>query len=124
MSCGFFKTDLYSNIDGLNTHNLKARLGLHVHKDVVIDNTNTQYYGIANIYHDLLKPKTITLNDRTGTGQASVNERFDRTSWELGAGIQGQVGKNTYLYADARYERSFKGNKEAGKVNFGVKASF
>jgi len=117
-------SDLYSNIDGLNTHNLKARLGLRVHKDVVINNKDAQYYGIANIHHDLIKPKTITLHDRTGTGQASVNERFDRTSWEIGAGIQGQVGKNTYLYADARYERSFKGNKEAGKINFGVKASF
>ena len=117
-------SDLYSNIAGVNAHNLRARLGLRVYKDVVIDNKDAQYYGIVNIHHDLLKPKTITLYDRTGTGQASVSERFDRTSWEVGAGIQGQVGKNTYLYADARYERSFKGNKEAGQINLGVKASF
>ena len=55
---------------------------------------------------------------------ASVKERFDRTSWELGAGIQGRVGKATYLYADARYERSFKGNTSAAKVTMGVKSSF
>ena len=90
----------------------------------MVNGKEAQYYGILNLHHDLLKSKTITLHDNNGTGVASVNERFDRTSWEIGAGIQGRVGKATYLYADARYERSFRGNTSAAKVTMGVKSSF
>ena len=39
-------------------------------------------------------------------------------------GIQGHIRNNTYIYADARYQRSFKGNKEGAQFNVGIKASF
>ena len=39
-------------------------------------------------------------------------------------GIQGHIRNNTYVYADARYQRSFKGNKEGAQFNVGIKASF
>ena len=117
-------SDKYSHIDGFGAHNLRARLGVRLNKDEMVNGKEAQYYGIVNLHHDLLKPKTITLHDNNGTGTASVKERFDRTSWEIGAGIQGRVGKATYLYADARYERSFKGNTSAAKVTMGVKSSF
>ncbi|MFZ1891699.1 MAG: autotransporter outer membrane beta-barrel domain-containing protein, partial [Formosimonas sp.] len=117
-------SDKYSNIDGFNAHNLRARLGVRLNKDEMVNGKEAQYYGIVNLHHDLLKPKIVVLNDNNGTGVARVNERFDRTSWEIGAGIQGRVGKATYLYADARYERSFRGNTSAAKVTMGVKSSF
>ena len=117
-------SDKYSNIDGFNAHNLRARLGVRLNKDEMVNGKEAQYYGIVNLHHDLLKTKAVVLHDNNGTGTASVKERFDRTSWEIGAGIQGRVGKATYLYADARYERSFKGNTSAAKVTMGVKSSF
>ena len=117
-------SDKYSNIDGFNAHNLRARVGVRLNKDELVNGKEAQYYGIANVHHDLLKTKNIMLHDKNGTGSASVTEQYDRTSWELGAGIQGRVGKATYLYGDARYERSFKGNTSAAKVTLGVKSSF
>ena len=117
-------SDKYSNIDGFNAHNLRARLGVRLNKDELVNGKEAQYYGIVNLHHDLLKTKAVVLHDNNGTGTASVREKYDRTSWELGAGIQGRVGKATYLYADARYERSFKGNTSAAKVTMGVKSSF
>ena len=117
-------SDKYSHIDGFGAHNLRARLGVRLNKDEMVNGKEAQYYGIVNVHHDLLKTKAVVLHDNNGTGTASVKERFDRTSWELGAGIQGRVGKATYLYADARYERSFKGNTSAAKVTMGVKSSF
>ena len=68
--------------------------------------------------HDFIKPEAVTI------GNTTVRENFDRTYWELGAGIQGQVAKNTYVYADARYQQSFHGNQHAGKVNVGIKTRF
>ncbi len=117
-------SDKYSHIDGFGAHNLRARLGVRLNKDEMVNGKEAQYYGIVNLHHDLLKTKAVVLHDNNGTGTASVKERFDRTSWEIGAGIQGRVGKATYLYADARYERSFKGNTSAAKVTMGVKSSF
>ena len=76
------------------------------------------------MHHDFLKAKSITLNDRVGNGSASVRESYDRTFGEVGLGIQGQIRNNTYVYADARYQRSFKGNKEGAQLNVGIKASF
>ena len=90
----------------------------------MVDNKAAQYYGIVNVHHDFLKAKSITLHDRVGTGSASVRESYDRTFGEVGLGIQGQIRNNTYVYADARYQRSFKGNKESAQFNVGIKASF
>lgn len=117
-------TDRYSNIDGLNASQLRGRLGLRVYKDFKVDNKAAQYYGIVNVHHDFLKAKSITLNDRVGNGSASVRESYDRTFGEVGLGIQGHIRNNTYVYADARYQRSFKGNKEGAQFNVGIKASF
>lgn len=112
--------DTLSRVDGFNSDNLRARVGLRVHKDVGA----AQYYAIANVTHDFLKPQTLTLHDQVGTGSASVNERFDKTAFEVGAGISGQVGKTTSIYADARYEQSFAGHRSGAKFNVGVKTSF
>ncbi len=117
-------TDRYSNIDGLNASQLRGRLGLRVYKDFMVDNKAAQYYGIVNVHHDFLKAKSVTLHDRVGMGSASVRESYDRTFGEVGLGIQGHIRNNTYVYADARYQRSFKGNKEGAQFNVGIKASF
>ncbi len=117
-------SDKYSNIAGENTHNLRGRLGLRLAKDTAIEGQSAQYYAIANVVHDFIKPKSVSLSDVTGTGSSHVTENFDRTYGEIGAGIQGSVSKSTDIYADARYQRSFKGEKESAQFNVGVKVSF
>jgi outer membrane autotransporter protein len=67
-------SDTYSNIDGFSAHQLRARLGLRLNRDTTINGSTAHYYGIVNLHHDLLKPKTIHLSDRVGTGTASVSE--------------------------------------------------
>ena len=111
--------DAISKVDGYDAHTLRGRVGLRVHKDVSYGtDRQAQYYAIGNVIHDFIKPEAVTI------GNTTVRENFDRTYWELGAGIQGQVAKNTYVYADARYQQSFHGNQHAGKVNVGIKTRF
>ena len=111
--------DAISKVEGYDAHTLRGRVGLRVHKDVNYGtDRQAQYYAIGNVIHDFIKPEAVTI------GNTTVRENFDRTYWELGAGIQGQVAKNTYVYADARYQQSFHGNQHAGKVNVGIKTRF
>jgi outer membrane autotransporter protein len=111
--------DAISKVEGYDAHTLRGRVGLRVHKDVSYGtDRQAQYYAIGNVIHDFIKPEAVTI------GNTTVRENFDRTYWELGAGIQGQVAKNTYVYADARYQQSFHGNQHAGKVNVGIKTRF
>ena len=117
-------SDLYSNVSIGNSHQLRARLGLRVHKDVKNCDNDAQYYTLLNVGHDFLNSNDITLTNRSGVGSVNVDESFDRTYGEIGAGIQGQVAKTTFLYADARYQQSFKGNKNGASFNFGVKFNF
>ena len=111
--------DAISKVDGYDAHTLRGRVGLRIHKDANYGtDRQAQYYAIGNVIHDFIKPEAVTI------GNTTVRENFDRTYWELGAGIQGQVAKNTYVYADARYQQSFHGNQHAGKVNVGIKTRF
>lgn len=47
-----------------------------------------------------------------------------RSYGEIGGDIQGSSSKSTDLYADARYQRSFNGNKEGVQLHIGVQAKF
>ena len=118
-------SDQFSNISSLNTHNLRARLGLRVHKQTNPDSAKSaQYYGIVNLHQDLISPKSIQLTSLSGSNTVGVSEKYDRTTWELGAGVQHPLGKDTYFYGDARYEQSFGDRKHSGKITFGIKSSF
>lgn len=117
-------SDAYSNIASLNSNDLLARLGVRVSKDVQLNSGRAQYYAIANIKHNFIKPKSITLNDRTSSAVDQVTESFDKTFGEVGVGIQGQVNSKTYLYGDARYQRSFNGNQQGAVFNLGLKLQF
>ncbi|TDR28908.1 autotransporter outer membrane beta-barrel domain-containing protein [Hydromonas duriensis] len=116
--------DAYSNIHYKNNNSLRGRLGLRLSKDSTIDGQAAQYYGITNVVYDFIKPSDIELTNRTSTGSSSVGEQFDRSYGEIGGGIQGSLSKSTDMYADARYQRSFNGNKEGVQFNIGVKAKF
>lgn len=116
--------DIYSHVSGFNTDSLKARLGVRLSKDSSIKGNKTQFYTTANVHQELFNPKSVHLTDLVGTGSASVSEKFDKTSWELGAGMQSQVSKSTRLFADARYQRSFAGKASDGKLTLGIQTDF
>ena len=117
--------DQFSKISSLNTDHLRARLGLRVYKERHPDSSKTaQYYAIANIHHDLISPESVELAALNSDDRVGVSERYDRTSWEVGAGVQHPLSKNTYFYGDARYEQSFGDRKHSGKITFGIKSSF
>ena len=117
--------DQFSKISSLNTDHLRARLGLRVYKERHPDSSKTaQYYAIANIHHDLISPESVELAALNSEDRVGVSERYDRTSWEVGAGVQHPLSKNTYFYGDARYEQSFGDRKHSGKITFGIKSSF
>ena len=117
--------DQFSKISSLNADHLRARLGLRVYKERHPDSSKTaQYYAIANIHHDLISPESVELAALNSEDRVGVSERYDRTSWEVGAGVQHPLSKNTYFYGDARYEQSFGDRKHSGKITFGIKSSF
>lgn len=117
-------SDAFSRIDGDNVSSLRARLGARLTKDVLSNGKNAQYYAIANINYDVMGSQSTVANDLYNKDGVVLSEEFDKTSAELGLGVQGKVGKSTYLYADARYERSFKGNRDSSKFNVGLKSHF
>ena len=118
-------SDQFSRISRLDADHLRARLGLRAYQERHPDSVKTaQYYAIANIYHDLISPEAIELTALNSESRTNISERYDRTSWELGAGVQHPLGKNTYFYGDARYEQSFGDRKHSGKITFGIKCSF
>lgn len=117
--------DQFSKISSLNADHLRARLGLRVYKERHPDSSKTaQYYAIANIHHDLISPESVELAALNSDDRVGVSERYDHTSWEVGAGVQHPLSKNTYFYGDARYEQSFGDRKHSGKITFGIKSSF
>ena len=79
---------------------------------------NAQVYGVANVIQDFINPTDVTI------GGTNVNEKFDKTTLEVGGGFQVPVSGTTYVYTDARYDRSIKGNKEQGKLTIGFKTQF
>ena len=112
-------SDSISSISGYSADTFRSRVGVRI-----FDNVKTAakkeivYYGVANIVHDLNKPSAVTV------GTTSVSERFDQTYGELGFGAQGWVAKSTYLYADARYQKSFGGNMHGSQFHLGLKIEF
>ncbi|MGL4767968.1 MAG: autotransporter outer membrane beta-barrel domain-containing protein [Formosimonas sp.] len=113
-------SDAYSDVSSMNNNQLRARAGVRVgSKPVVVEEkTGAQYYAIANVVHDFIKPKALD------TGLEKLHGSFDRTLFELGAGLDAKVGLNTQVYGDVRYQRSFRGNKSGAQANVGIKIKF
>ena len=117
-----FNDDI-SGIDGYGASTLRGRLGVRVYRHLEstkemkqID--NAQVYGVANVIQDFINPTDVAV------GGTNVSEKFDKTTLEVGGGFQVPVTGTTYVYTDARYDRSIKGNKEQGKLTIGFKTQF
>lgn len=116
--------DKYSHVSGSSNHGLTARLGLRLYHDSIINKQAAQHYVLANVVHNLLGEQSTRLYDHSSSDSIRADESFDRSFFEIGGGLQGQVGKNTFIYGDARYQRSFRGNSQGAAVNLGVKTKF
>ena len=117
-----FNDDI-SGIDAYGASTLRGRLGVRVYRHLestknIQQIDNAQVYGVANIVQDFINPTDVTI------GGANVSEKFDKTTLEVGGGFQVPVTGTTYVYTDARYDRSIKGNKEQGKLTIGFKTQF
>ena len=101
-------------------YGLRGRVGFRLAYNKPNDKQRTRtYYFIGNIWHDFKATGNALI------GRDKLTEKFDRTWWELGLGSQFSLSENTYLYADARYEKSFDSNQHKGyQGTVGVKYSW
>ena len=101
-------------------YGLRGRVGFRLAYNKPNDKQRTRtYYFIGNIWHDFKATGNALI------GRDKLTEKFARTWWELGLGSQFSLSENTYLYADARYEKSFDSNRHKGyQGTVGVKYSW
>jgi outer membrane autotransporter protein len=106
-------------VDQGSQSGLRGRVGVRVAHNAQSSGddyqTNT-FYGVANIWHDFLNPKAVSI------GQDRVGEKYATTWAEIGLGVQRAVGKHSYVYADARYEHDLGKTKRDGyRGTIGIK---
>lgn len=97
-------------VQGDTHHGLRGRMGVRLaYNTQAADKyrTNT-VYAIANILQDLKGGNAVSI------GLDQVKEVNAKTWFEVGLGGQLPVGKQSYVYADARYERNLGGPKREG----------
>ncbi|HHK5568713.1 TPA: autotransporter outer membrane beta-barrel domain-containing protein [Neisseria lactamica] len=101
-------------------YGLRGRVGFRLAHNQPNDKQRTRtYYFTGNIWHDFKARGNALI------GSDKLAGKFARTWWELGLGSQFFLSENTYLYADARYEKSFGSNKHHGcQGTVGVKYSW
>ena len=92
-------------------HGLRGRVGVRLAHNAQASEKNYQtqtFYAVANVWHDFINPKSV------GIGRDNLSEKYASTWGEVGVGVQFPVGKHSYLYADARYERDLGSSKREG----------
>jgi autotransporter family porin len=112
--------DKFSNIDAQDFNTVRGRIGARIHNSGQ-SKTETRYYGIVNLNHDLVKTKKMTLQAKDASQTTEVGETFDQTYAEVGVGAQAQLSEGTWGFVDARYEHGIKGRKNTWKLNVGVR---
>lgn len=112
-----FNDDL-SRVEQDTQHGLRGRVGFRLaHNSPNKDYRTNTFYATANILHDFISPKN------TQIGRSVLNERYSKTWGEVGVGVQLPVGKQAYIYGDARYEHELGGsaNRHGYRGTIGVK---
>ncbi|HFC8527579.1 TPA: autotransporter outer membrane beta-barrel domain-containing protein [Neisseria lactamica] len=101
-------------------YGLRGRVGFRLAHNQPNDKQRTRtYYFTGNIWHDFKARGNALI------GSDKLAGKFARTWWELGLGSQFSLSESTYLYADARYEKSFDSNRHKGyQGTVGVKYSW
>nr|MBP6562199.1 autotransporter outer membrane beta-barrel domain-containing protein [Neisseriaceae bacterium] len=96
-------------VDQDDQQGLRGRLGVRLaHNQGSQAQRSRTVYAVANVWHDFLNAKGVSV------GPDAYRERHQTTWGELGLGLQLPLGKQTYAYADARYEHALSGAKHQG----------
>ncbi|PIT44372.1 hypothetical protein BHC46_10655 [Snodgrassella alvi] len=102
--------DRYRHIDQHNPSALRGRMGMRFgYNGNATDNLPpSSFYGIANIWHDFVNPKSVDI------GRDTLKEEYAKTWGEIGAGIQWPITRQSDFYGDVRYEKNFGSDKRKG----------
>jgi outer membrane autotransporter protein len=98
------------HIDQHNPSALRGRVGMRFgYNGVTTDNLPpSSFYGIANIWHDFVNPKSVDI------GRDTLKEEYAKTWGEVGVGIQLPITRQSHFYGDVRYEKNFGSAKRKG----------
>ena len=102
--------DRYRHIDQHNPSALRGRMGMRFgyNGDTTDNLPPSSFYGIANIWHDFVNPKSVDI------GRDTLKEEYAKTWGEIGAGIQWSITRQSDFYGDVRYEKNFGSDKRKG----------
>jgi outer membrane autotransporter protein len=97
-------------IDQHNPSALRGRVGMRFgYNGTTTDNLPpSSFYGIANIWHDFVNPKSVDI------GRDTLKEEYAKTWGEVGVGIQLPITRQSDFYSDVRYEKNFGSVKRKG----------
>jgi outer membrane autotransporter protein len=98
------------HIDQHNPSALRGRVGMRFgYNGATTDNLPpSSFYGIANIWHDFVNPKSVDI------GRDTLKEEYAKTWGEVGVGIQLPITRQSDFYSDVRYEKNFGSAKRKG----------
>ncbi|PIT39765.1 autotransporter outer membrane beta-barrel domain-containing protein, partial [Snodgrassella alvi] len=102
--------DRIRHVDQHDPSALRGRVGMRFgyNGDVTDNLPPSSFYGVANIWHDFVNPKSVDI------GRDSLKEEYAKTWGELGLGIQLPITKQSDFYGDVRYEKNFGSDKRKG----------
>ena len=102
--------DRIRHVDQHDPSALRGRVGMRFgyNGDIRDNLPPSSFYGIANIWHDFVNPKSVDI------GRDSLKEEYAKTWGELGLGIQLPITRQSDFYSDIRYEKNFGSDKRKG----------
>ncbi|WP_370579873.1 autotransporter outer membrane beta-barrel domain-containing protein [Snodgrassella alvi] len=102
--------DRIRHVDQHDPSALRGRVGMRFgyNGDTRDNLPSSSFYGIANIWHDFVNPKSVDI------GRDNLKEEYAKTWGELGLGIQLPITRQSDFYSDIRYEKNFGSDKRKG----------
>ena len=102
--------DRIRHVDQHDPSALRGRVGMRFgyNGDIRDNLPPSSFYGIANIWHDFVNPKSVDI------GRDSLKEEYAKTWGEVGLGIQLPITHQSNFYSDVRYEKNFGNDKRKG----------
>lgn len=100
-----------------NIHSLRGRLGarLAYNQPAGYENSQTKtFYLTANLLHDLNHAKSVKI------GKDKIRDKYEKTWWDIGLGIQHPISQKVYVYIDVSYKGSFTGERKHEGYRGGV----
>lgn len=102
--------DRIRHVDQHDPSALRGRVGMRFgyNGDIRDNLPSSSFYGIANIWHDFVNPKSVDI------GRDNLKEEYAKTWGEVGLGIQLPITHQSNFYSDVRYEKNFGSDKRKG----------